>query len=199
MKRVAILFVLAVFVPSLALAWLAVRSLQDQEYLLERQQSLLYQGFVDAMVNEMQAAAVELQTSFEQAVDNYLADRSGRAGAREFDQVLRQAWPYAEVGFAVSLEGEVLSPSLFADAEARQFRLDNDRFLCSTEATEVFYNAAKVNVLNTYQQQAEMSRPQAAPVGPDGSEQGERRACDQGDLSQIPPVAVFETRCSMHS
>jgi len=44
MKRVAIVFVLAVLAPSLALAWLAMRSLRDQQFLIERQQLLLYQG-----------------------------------------------------------------------------------------------------------------------------------------------------------
>ena len=43
MKKVAIVFVVAVFVPSMVLAWLAVRSLRDQQFLLERQASLLYQ------------------------------------------------------------------------------------------------------------------------------------------------------------
>ena len=42
MKKVAIVFVVAVLVLSLVLAWLAVRSLRDQQFLLERQQSLHY-------------------------------------------------------------------------------------------------------------------------------------------------------------
>ena len=41
MKKVALVFVVAVLLPSLVLAWLAVRSLRDQQFLLERQQSLL--------------------------------------------------------------------------------------------------------------------------------------------------------------
>ena len=49
MKKVALVFVLAVFVPSLVLAWLAVRSLRDQQFILERQQSLLYQGAAEVL------------------------------------------------------------------------------------------------------------------------------------------------------
>src|SRR5437660_12817652 len=48
MKKVALVFVLAVFAPSLVLAWLAVRSLRDQQLMLERQQSLLYKALVEA-------------------------------------------------------------------------------------------------------------------------------------------------------
>jgi hypothetical protein len=54
MKKVALVFVLAVFVPSLVLAWLAVRSLRDQQFLLERQQSLLLQGVADALAAKVQ-------------------------------------------------------------------------------------------------------------------------------------------------
>ena len=61
MKKVALVFVLAVFVPSLVLAWLAVRSLRDQQFLLERQQSLLYQGVADAAANGLQNALTENQ------------------------------------------------------------------------------------------------------------------------------------------
>ena len=39
MRKVALVFVVAVIVPSLVLAWLAVRSLRDQQFVIERQQS----------------------------------------------------------------------------------------------------------------------------------------------------------------
>ena len=47
MRKVAIVFILAVIAPSLALAWLAVRSLRGQEIVLEHQQTLLYQSVAD--------------------------------------------------------------------------------------------------------------------------------------------------------
>ena len=52
MKKVALVFVVAVLLPSLVLAWLAVRSLRDQQFLLERQQSLLDQRVTDALAAE---------------------------------------------------------------------------------------------------------------------------------------------------
>ncbi len=48
MKKVALVFVVAVLAPSLVLAWLAVRSLRDQQFLLERQQALLDQRITDS-------------------------------------------------------------------------------------------------------------------------------------------------------
>ena len=53
MKKVALVFLLAVFVPSLVLAWLAIRSLRDQQLVLERQQSLLYQGVTDSFTKDI--------------------------------------------------------------------------------------------------------------------------------------------------
>ncbi len=85
MKKVALVFVLAVFVPSLVLAWLAVRSLRDQQFILERQQSLLYQGVADAKAKEVQDALAEYQHSFSLQVAKLLGKRNPREIAGSFD------------------------------------------------------------------------------------------------------------------
>ena len=74
MKKVALVFVLAVFVPSLVLAWLAVRSLRDQQFVLERQQSLLYQGIADSIAREAANLIAEHQREFARKVEAQLAD-----------------------------------------------------------------------------------------------------------------------------
>src|ERR1035441_10206024 len=102
MKKVALVFVLAVFVPSLVLAWLAVRSLRDQQFLLERQQSLLYQGVADALAAKVQEALADQQHTFALKVAALLRDGDARAVARSFDSRLCQDWPLAKVGFAVT-------------------------------------------------------------------------------------------------
>src|SRR5436853_5518425 len=130
MKKVALVFVLAVFVPSLVLAWLAIRSVRDQQTVVERQQSLLYQGVADALAKGVRDFLAERQRDFAQQVETLLADRSARDVANRFDEQLRRAWPLAEVGFAVLLDGNVLSPSLLGRPEACRFRLENDRFFC---------------------------------------------------------------------
>jgi len=57
MRKVALAFVLAVIVPSLVLAWLAVRSLRDQQFLIERQQSLLDQRATDSVAQNISRPA----------------------------------------------------------------------------------------------------------------------------------------------
>src|SRR5262249_31918090 len=129
MKKVALVFVLAVFVPSLTLAWLAVRSLRDQQFLLERQQSLLYQGVADAVAASVQEALASDQRAFTLKV----AALCGKAGiapdvAAKFDDTLRKDFPLAQVGFVVNTKGDILSPSPYGRPEARKFYGDNSRF-----------------------------------------------------------------------
>src|SRR5688572_8565624 len=143
MKKVAIVFVLAVIAPSLALALLAVRSLRDQEAVVERQQTLLYQAVADAVARSVSAKLAEARQDFIQRVETLIQTNAPRDLASHFDATLRPGWPLAEIGFAVSLEGKVLAPSLFDSAEARRFRLDNDRFLCSGELVEVYWSNQK--------------------------------------------------------
>ena len=110
MRKVALVFLLAVFVPSLVLAWLAVRSLRDQQFLLERQQSLLLQGVADALAAKVEESLADQQHDFALKVAALLRDSNARTVARSFDSKLCKDWPLAQVGFAVTTTGEILSP-----------------------------------------------------------------------------------------
>ncbi len=138
MRKIAIVFVLAIFLPSLLLAWLAIRSLRDQQFVLERQQSLLYQGVADTLAARMQDFMASQQRNFEQEVETILSDQNPREIAPTFDEKLRAAWPLAEVGFAVTLDGIISSPSLWGSTEGKRFRKENDPFLSNREIAEVY-------------------------------------------------------------
>jgi len=140
MKKVALVFVLAVFVPSLVLAWLAVRSLRDQQFLLEKQQSLLYQGQADSLARDAQELLAEYQRSFTAATMALLRDQNPQELSKTFDEVLRKEWPMAQVGFVVTLAGNILSPSPSSTPEARTFFSCNSRFLANRESAEVYWN-----------------------------------------------------------
>ncbi len=140
MKKVALVFALAVFVPSLVLAWLALRSLRDQQFLLERQQSLLLQGVADALAAKVQDALDHQQHEFALKVAGLLRESDARAVARSFDSRLCKDWPLAQVGFAVTTTGEILAPPSQGRPEARTFYTDNGRFLANRESAEVYLN-----------------------------------------------------------
>ncbi len=85
MKKVAYVFVLAVFVPSLLLAYLAIRSLRDQQFVLERQQSILYQGIADSFARDAQNVLADRQREFVQQVENLLRAQDANRVAKNFD------------------------------------------------------------------------------------------------------------------
>ncbi|MFZ0828075.1 MAG: ATP-binding protein [Verrucomicrobiia bacterium] len=146
MKKVALVFVVAVLLPSLVLAWLAVRSLRDQQFLLERQQSLLCQRVTDALAQNISDYLAQQQQAFGAQVEDLAAGKDAQAVAAEFDSELRTRWPLAEVGFCVTLSGKILAPSLNGRAAARTFYTDNSGFLGNREAVEVYGNAGLDNL-----------------------------------------------------
>jgi len=156
MKKVALIFLLAVFVPSLVLAWLATHSLRDQQFALERQQSLLYQGVADAIAGKVSTLLADRQREFSSQVDSFLAGQNPRDVAARFDEQLRAVWPLAEVGFAVTYSGRILSPFCPTPTTpgVRTFCLDNIAFLGNREIVEVYSSAPTKMVgppLNTNQ------------------------------------------------
>jgi signal transduction histidine kinase len=144
MKKVALVFVVAVLLPSLVLAWLAVRSLRDQQFLLERQQSLLCQHVTDTLAQNVSDYLAQRQQEFSAQVESLLAGRDARTAAARFDSELRQRWPLADVGFCVTVSGQILSPAPNARGEARMFYTDNGGFLGNREAVEVYQSANAV-------------------------------------------------------
>ena len=145
MKKVALVFVLAVLVPSLLLAWLAVRSLRDQQFLLERQQSLLDQRITDTLAENISGYLVQQQQEFGAQVESLAAAGDPEKLATQFDDQLRQHWPLADVGFCVTAAGKILSPLPNARPAAQMFRLDNSGFLGNREPVEVYLAANNAN------------------------------------------------------
>jgi hypothetical protein len=143
MRKVAVIFVLAVFMPSLALAWLAIRSLRTQGFALERQRTLLYQGAAESTAKDVIVHVETRRREFKTLVDKLAGNQDVGRVVETFDSRLRQIWPFAEVGFVVTLDGQVLAPPLFGNSRGRQFRLDNDRFLTGAGGIEVYLDTPK--------------------------------------------------------
>jgi signal transduction histidine kinase len=143
MKKVAIIFIVAVIIPSGALAWLAVRSLHDEQLLLRARQSQLAQTVADSFSKQAVNKIDEHQREFATLTEAMLSTASVSEIANTFDERIRKVWPLADVGFALKLDGAVLSPNMLGRTEGRRFRVDNDVFLCSKESVEVFVSTAK--------------------------------------------------------
>lgn len=143
MRKVSIVFVLAVIAPSLVLAWLAVRSLRDQELVLERQRTLLYQGVADSLAQKVQQQIAEKQREFAQHVESFCGKREPSAVALQFDDYLRGNWPLADVGFVVTLGGALTCPPLPGRDEGQMFRRENEAFLAGNLSCSVSWSSPK--------------------------------------------------------
>ncbi len=190
MKKVALVFVVAVLLPSLVLAWLAVRSLRDQQFLLERQQSLLCQRVTDALAQNIADHLAQQQQEFSAQVESLVGDQDARGIGSQFDAQIRQNWPLAEVGFCVTRSGKILSPAPNARDEAKKFNSDNGAFLGNREIAEVYGN---VNIV------ANNSQDQATSSSGGGGNSGQRGYGFNsfgGSQKQMPQSLAFANSAS---
>src|SRR5260221_10098650 len=149
MRRSAWIFLAAIFLPSLGLAWLAVHSVRDQQVVLEHQQAIISQNITDALAKSVQGRMDQARGDFVQTTQQLLGgSESPQALAKNFNRKLRDAWPMAEIGFAVDLDGEIYSPQAYDGPGAKTFRDENDRFLSNRENVVVY--SSNSAVLNQY-------------------------------------------------
>jgi signal transduction histidine kinase len=139
MRKFALIFVLAVFLPSVVLGWLALDSLRNEEFVFERQQELLLQGTSDTLAGRIQAFLGEKLNEFGNQVD-LLASRTD---AVAFDEHIRVLWPAAAVGFVVTLDGKLVAPSAKGNGPAQRFLEANSRFLTNAESAEVYQQTSQ--------------------------------------------------------
>jgi signal transduction histidine kinase len=139
MRRTAWIFLAAILLPSLALAWLAVRSARDQQVILEHQQAIIGQDVTDALAQKVRDQLDDTRSAFVQRTQKLLEKSSSPPElARNFNRELHNSWNLAEVGFAVGLNGTIYSPASRQGTVAKTFRSENDRFLSNRENVPVF-------------------------------------------------------------
>jgi signal transduction histidine kinase len=139
MRRSAWIFLAAIVLPSLVLAWLAVRSARDQQVILEHQRAIISQDITDALAKRIREQLDSSQSEFIATTQQLLKQSaSPQALAGSFHQRLRRAWNLADVGFAVNLNGVIYSPTAREGPQAAAFLTENARFISNRENGEVF-------------------------------------------------------------
>jgi signal transduction histidine kinase len=145
LKKSICIFVLAVLLPSVVLGWLALRSAEEQQIILERRTAELYQKETEAVASAARTLVDDERRAFAEAVRQLLAKQSPAQLAREFTARLASQWPRKAIGFALGKDGNLVSPSGNAarnDAELQKFLLKNSEFLCSTIPATVYWVSA---------------------------------------------------------
>ena len=128
MKRVAILFTMAVFLPSLALAWLATRFVEDRPSAWERRQALRQSAAAESLSGAINHHLVQAGNRFVEAAEELLGQGTPTERLLTFGDSLRRLWPLAEAGFVVSPQGEWIAPPLDERTEAGRFLAEHGRF-----------------------------------------------------------------------
>jgi signal transduction histidine kinase len=141
MRRAACIFLAAILLPCLVLAWLAVRSEQDQQVILQHQQAIIDQGVADSLAQNVRSQMDGIIADFVHTTQDLLATAGTPAELADgFHHRIREAWPLAQVGFAVDLHGEIYAPQRSDGIPAQAFRKENGSFLSNREDAEVYSN-----------------------------------------------------------
>lgn len=140
-RRHALVFILGIFLPSLILGGLALRSASEQAATVERQTYALYQKEADELARFVRDSIYSEQRAFIATLRELLKEKDASELVVAFSYELPQRWPYADMAFVVTLNGHVLAPSpaqIRANAIWRQLLAENQSFIGS-EISEAVY------------------------------------------------------------
>ena len=188
MKRSIWIFLLAIVLPSIGLGWLALRSANEQQIILERRTAELYQKETDAVASAARTLIEEERRAFAEQVRQLLAGSSAPELARDFAAKLSRAWPRPAIGFALSAEGNLISPSAEearGDAERQRFLLNNGAFLSGTTPATVY--SVPAEELNRPQQRLKTKNESEDKAAADSS--AEKSMAKRQETQAAPPAA----------
>ena len=210
MKRSIWIFLVAIVLPSIGLGWLALRSANEQQIILERRTAELYQKETDAVASAARSLIEEERRAFAERVRQLLASESAPELARDFAAKLARAWPRPAIGFALSGDGNLISPSAEearGDSERQRFLQNNGAFLSGTAPATVY--SVPAEELNRSEQRrkqkseyddkaaAEKSLPKAkqsaqAPAAPAQTETQKDESKQSTQMRNVAPQRVLK-------
>ena len=100
---------------------------------------MLYQAVTDSLARNINDSLAERQREFNaqrRIVGRDVGTR--RTTAANFDELIRSNWPLAEVGFCVTLSGNLLSPSPLGPPVAREFYVGQRQLSRATRRARKF-------------------------------------------------------------
>jgi len=138
MNRPAAILIAGVFLPSLFLGWLALRTIGEQQFILERRTAELFQAEADALAGAARRMVEGRQRAFGDGVAELLAKTTPADLADNFSSEGRGLM-VGSVPFAVGPEGEIASPRAAGRTDKdSSFLAQNSMFLSNTASAEVY-------------------------------------------------------------
>lgn len=148
MKRLALLFILAVMIPCCVLAWFAQRAMVEEQNTFKRQHIALAQEKTDALASNVRSALDDQLEKFKQIVDEMVEKEGPDPSKHQFDQMIRSRWSMAQIGFVwQEQEGLIQPPQTPGDARVEYFLKRNPEF--SQEPQLNLADASKLNRFTT--------------------------------------------------
>ena len=168
MKKSLVVLLLAVLVPSIGLGWLAMRSAEEQQIVLERRTAELYQKETEAVAERARSLVNDQRRAFVEVVRKLLTDIPAQTLAGDFTGALARDWPQKAVGFAVNEHGALLCPTArdaANEAACQEFLWDNGAFIGNkTIATVYPVPGSDVNRAEQAIRKAQQPQTQQTPV-----------------------------------
>jgi signal transduction histidine kinase len=142
MKKTIWIFLLAVLLPSIVLGWLALRSADEQQIILENRTAALYQKETESCAAAARSLIDDQRRAFNETVRQLLAAKSPQSLANNFATDLARAWPRKAIGFSLGNAGTLCSPlpqRAKTNPDWEKFLLGNGSFLAGTTPATVFW------------------------------------------------------------
>ena len=149
MKRQALIFLVAIFLPSFVLGWLALRAAGKQRILIERQAADLHQAETDVIASGVRDAIEAKQREFAESIRTLIAKDNPGAVAENFGPLLTTIWSGGGIPFAITPRGTLAYPSSAQARGADQvetFLGNNAAFLTNARMEEVYQQAPAASV-----------------------------------------------------
>jgi signal transduction histidine kinase len=142
LKKSIWIFLLAVLLPSVVLGWLALRSAEEQQIILEKRTAELYQTETDNAASAARALIDDERRAFNDTVRRLLATNPPQTLANNFSTELAKEWPRKAIGFALGENGQVCAPPpqrAASNAEWGKFLLGNGAWLAGKLPATVYW------------------------------------------------------------
>jgi len=189
MKKSIWIFLLAVLLPSIVLGWLALRSADEQQIILENRTAALYQKETENTAVTVRSLIDDERRAFDDVVRQLLAKNDPQKLADNFSTELAKAWPRKAIGFSLGTAGNVCAPPpqrAKSNPAWEKFLLGNSSFLAGTTPATVYWVAGD-----------ELTKPEQFRRSKNGSDLSQGLTANNAPSAPLPETPAAAPAAAM--
>lgn len=196
MKRIAFVFLISILIPALLLAALAIRSVRDQEVVLNSQKALVHQATCDTIAADINLFLDDVRVFYSDLVDE-LAEENGQTLVNDFPGIITDRWSQASTGITVSTAGDIISRRPAPGSAEAAFLKNNEAFFGNQREVEVYQAPQILNRQVQVIEEPAASPSKAARAQPSPALASSAPTPDESEGAAAKPVAVAAPRAKM--